>query len=76
MGVRIYIGVAKKLTLGFDYLAEWTGINFPIAAARVEPFTPPTNYDFSSIRESGFEQPVHREEGLRRTIDWHMHHVA
>lgn len=75
LGINIPIGTAKFLTSGVDYLAEWTGINFPITAARVERFTTPTNYDSSSIRESGFEQSVHPEEALRRTIDWHMHHV-
>lgn len=76
LGVRIPVGLAKALTLGIDYLAEWTGANFPITAARIERFTTPTNYDSSLIRELGFEQPVHPEEALRRTIDWHMHHVA
>ncbi len=74
-GVRIPLGLAKSIAWVADLAAEWTGINFPITAARIEKFNTSTNYDASAIREEGFEQPVGIEEALRETVNWHLEHV-
>lgn len=73
-GVRIPLGLAKSIAWVADVAAEWTGINFPITAARIEKFNTSTNYDASAIREERFEQPVEIEEALRSTVDWHLRH--
>jgi nucleoside-diphosphate-sugar epimerase len=74
-GVRIPLGLAKSIAWVADVAADWTGINFPITAARIEKFNTSTNYGASAIREEGFEQPVRIEEGLRKTVNWHLEHV-
>jgi nucleoside-diphosphate-sugar epimerase len=74
-GVRIPLGLAKSIAWVADVAADWTGINFPITAARIEKFNTSTNYDASAIREEGFEQPVEIEEALRKTVKWHLEHV-
>jgi nucleoside-diphosphate-sugar epimerase len=74
-GVRIPLGLAKSIAWVADIAADWTGINFPITAARIEKFNTSTNYDASTIREEGFEQPVGIEEALQKTINWHLEHV-
>lgn len=73
--IRVPVGLAKALTYGVDWVAEWTGINFPITAARIEKFNTSTNYDASALRKVGFEQPVDIETALHRTIEWHLRHV-
>jgi hypothetical protein len=55
-------------------MADLTGIDFPITAARIEKFNRATNFDASKIREEGFEQPVSNEEALRTTVEWHLRH--
>ncbi|MCS4085626.1 nucleoside-diphosphate-sugar epimerase [Salinibacter ruber] len=74
-GVRIPLQLAKSIAWVADVAADWTGINFPITAARIEKFNTSTNYDASAIREEGFEQPVGIEEALQKTIKWHLEHV-
>jgi nucleoside-diphosphate-sugar epimerase len=74
-GVRIPLGLAKSIAWVADIAADWTGINFPITAARIEKFNTSTNYDASAIREEGFEQPVGIEEALQKTISWHLDQV-
>lgn len=74
-GIRIPLGLAKSIAWVADVAAKWTGINFPITAARIEKFNTSTNYDASAIREEGFEQPVGIEEALRKTVNWHLEHV-
>jgi nucleoside-diphosphate-sugar epimerase len=75
LGVRIPLGLAKSIAWVADVAADWTGINFPITAARIEKFNTSTNYDASAIREEGFEQPVGIEEALQKTVNWHLEHV-
>ena len=74
-GVRIPLGLAKSIAWVADVAADWTGINFPITAARIEKFNTSTNYDASAIREEGFEQTVGIEEALQKTINWHLENV-
>jgi nucleoside-diphosphate-sugar epimerase len=74
-GVRIPLGLAKSIAWVADVAADWTGINFPITAARIEKFNTSTNYDASAIREEGFEQPVEIEEALEKTVNWHLENV-
>ncbi|WP_251952447.1 NAD-dependent epimerase/dehydratase family protein [Salinibacter ruber] len=74
-GVRIPLQLAKSIAWVADVAADWTGINFPITADRIEKFNTSTNYDASAIREEGFEQPVGIEEALRKTVNWHLEHV-
>lgn len=74
-GFRIPLGFAKTVASIADVAAAWTGINFPITAARIEKFNTSTNFDASKIREHGFEQPVNIEEALRRTVEWHLDSV-
>lgn len=74
-GVRIPLELAKSIAWVADVAADWTGINFPITASRIEKFNTSTNYDASAIREDGFEQPVEIEEALRKTINWHLESV-
>ncbi|MCS4193428.1 nucleoside-diphosphate-sugar epimerase [Salinibacter ruber] len=74
-GVRIPLGLARSIAWVADVAAEWTGINFPITAARIEKFNTSTNYDASAIREEGFEQPVEIEEALEKTVNWHLENV-
>jgi len=74
-GIRIPLGLAKSIAWVADVAADWTGINFPITASRIEKFNTSTNYDASAIREDGFEQPVEIEKALRKTVNWHLEHV-
>ena len=73
--IRIPENMAKSVAWVADVAAAWTGINFPITAARIEKFNTSTNFDASLIRETGFDQPVGIEEALQRTIEWHFDEV-
>lgn len=75
-GFRIPLDLATSIARIADVAADWTGINFPITAARIEKFNTSTNYDASAIREEGFEQPVGIEAALRKTVHWHLEHVG
>ena len=75
-GIRIPLGLAKSVAWIGDVAADWTGINFPITADRIEKFNTSTNCDASAIREEGFEQPVGIEKALQKTINWHLRHVG
>jgi nucleoside-diphosphate-sugar epimerase len=75
-GFRIPLGLAKSIAWVADVAAEWTSINFPITAARIEKFNTSTNFSASAIREEGFEQPVEIEEALRKTVEWHLEHIG
>jgi nucleoside-diphosphate-sugar epimerase len=74
-GIRIPLDLAKSIAWVADVAADWSGINFPITADRIEKFNTSTNYDASAIREEGFEQPVEIEEALRKTVNWHLENV-
>ena len=74
-GVRIPLGLAKSVAWVADVAAEWTGINFPITAARIEKFNTSTHFDARAIRDAGFEQPVGIEDALQKTVRWHLQHV-
>ncbi len=74
-GVHIPLELAKSIAWVADVAAGWTGINFPITAARIEKFNTSTNYDASAIREEGFKQPVGIEEALEKTVEWHLENV-
>lgn len=67
----IPLSVARPVASVSDLIAEITGIDFPITAARIEKFCTPTLFDGRAIREFGFEQPVSNEEALRKTVEWH-----
>lgn len=67
----IPLPVARSVASVADVLAEITGIDFPITAARIEKFCTSTLFDGRAIRELGFEQPVSNMEALRKTVDWH-----
>lgn len=71
---HIPLSVASPITTVSDWMADLTGIDFPITAARIEKFNRSTNFDATKIREEGFEQPVSNEEALRKTVKWHLHH--
>ncbi|MCS4190398.1 nucleoside-diphosphate-sugar epimerase [Salinibacter ruber] len=71
---HIPLSVATPIATVSDWTADFTGIDLPITAARIEKFNRSTNFDASKIREDGFEQPVSNEDALRRTIEWHLHH--
>jgi len=71
---HIPLSVASPIAKVSDWVADLTGIDFPITAARIEKFNRSTNFDASKIREAGFEQPVSNEEALRKTVEWHLHH--
>jgi nucleoside-diphosphate-sugar epimerase len=75
-GVQVPLSLAKSIAWIGDEAADWTGINFPITADRIEKFNTSTNYDASAIRKEGFEQPVGVEKALRKTINWHLRHVG
>lgn len=64
--------MARPAALISDVLAEVTGIDFPITAARIEKFCTPTLFDGSAIRDLGFEQPVSNAEALRKTVRWYQ----
>jgi nucleoside-diphosphate-sugar epimerase len=70
----IPLGIAGPTARLSDIAADFTGIDFPITAARIEKFNRSTNFDASKIRREGFEQPVPNEEALRRTVEWHLAH--
>jgi nucleoside-diphosphate-sugar epimerase len=69
---HIPLSVASSIAYVSDLVAAATGIDLPITAARIEKFNRATNFDASSIRQAGFEQPVSNEEALRRTVTWHL----
>lgn len=75
-GVQVPLELAKSVAWVADVAADWTGINFPITAARIEKFNTSTNVDAGSIREAGFEQPVGLDEALEKTVHWHLEHVG
>ncbi len=64
--------IAEPLAWPADLAARWTGINFPITAARVRKFCTPTNYDPAALLAAGFDPPVDNDEALRRTVEWHL----
>lgn len=74
-GFRIPLGLAKSVAWVADVAAEWTGINFPVTAARIEKFNTSTHFNAQAIREAGFEQPVGIEDALQETVRWHLKHV-
>lgn len=68
---HVPLRLARSVASVSDLVAEATGIDLPITAARIEKFCTPTRFDGSAIRDLGFEQPVSNEEALRRTVAWH-----
>jgi len=69
--LRLPLGLARTLALGFDVVARLTGVDLPITAARIEKFCRSTVFDAGKIRGRGFRQPVSNHEALRRTVEWH-----
>lgn len=67
----IPVSVARSVASVSDLVAQITGIDFPITAARIEKFCTPTVFDGGAIRELGFEQPVSNRDALRKTVEWH-----
>lgn len=74
-GLRVPLPLAKSVAWIADLAADWTGINFPITAARIEKFNTSTNFDAKAIRETGFKQPVGIDKALEKTVRWHLEHV-
>jgi nucleoside-diphosphate-sugar epimerase len=68
----IPLGIAAPLAQLADFAANVTGKNLPITAARIKKFCRPTNFDATSLRNLGFNQPVNIEEALRRTVHWYL----
>ena len=69
---RIPLTVAKPIAKVSDVLANVTGIDFPITAARIEKFCTSTVFDASAIRRLGFVAPVSNEDALAATVQWHL----
>ena len=68
----IPLGIAASLAHVADIAAAVTRRDLPITSARIKKFCRPTNFDATSLRNLGFQQPVPIEDALRRTVHWYL----
>jgi nucleoside-diphosphate-sugar epimerase len=69
---NIPLRIAAPLAQVADIAAAVTRRDLPITAARIQKFCRSTNFDATSLRKLGFEQPVSIEDALRRTVHWYL----
>lgn len=69
------LNIIKPVARIFDLLAEITGKDLPITAARIEKFCTSTNFSSNKIFNLGFKQNISNEEAIHETVNWQLSHV-
>ncbi|MEX0929825.1 MAG: NAD-dependent epimerase/dehydratase family protein [Balneolales bacterium] len=67
--------LVRPFAYTFDLMAEFTGVDFPITAARIEKFCTSTNFSSAKIVKAGYRQKISNEEAIKETVEWQLENI-